>query len=93
MGNQLGDGTPQNGSNKRFKHNKVKAPKRPDKYRDDYQKQKLKVDKAVSSGMNVKGYHKPGDRDEVKSIEDIRKARAIKSKRKAKNARPSRKNK
>ena len=93
MGNQLGDGTPQNGSNKRFKHNKVKAPKRPDKYRDDYQKQKLKADKAVSSGMNVKGYHKPGDRDEVKSIEDIRKARAIKSKRKAKNARPSRKNK
>ncbi|KAF3987086.1 hypothetical protein FT663_03818 [Candidozyma haemuli var. vulneris] len=78
-----------NNQNKRFKHNKVSAPKLPDKFRDDYHKQKKKVGKAVDSGVNVKGFHKPGQKDELRSTEQIRKMRNVKEKRKAKNARPT----
>ncbi|KAI5959138.1 DBP10 [Candida pseudojiufengensis] len=81
--------TSNSNSNQRFKHNKQNVPKLPDKYRDDYHKQKKKVEKALDSGINVKGYHKPGQQQEIKSTEQIRKARALKEKRKAKNARPS----
>ncbi|CAK7893301.1 ATP-dependent RNA helicase Dbp10p [[Candida] anglica] len=77
----------------RFKHKKVAAPKMPDKFRDDYHKQKAKVEKAVAAGTSVKGYNKPGQRQELRSTEDIRKARNAKEKRKEKNARPSRKRK
>ncbi|KAG7660513.1 DBP10 [[Candida] subhashii] len=80
-----------NDSNKRFKHKKQQAPRLPDKYRDDFHKQKKKVDKAVDSGMRVRGYNKPGQQQELKSTEQIRKARLLKEKRRAKNARPSRK--
>ncbi|CAK9439085.1 uncharacterized protein LODBEIA_P33090 [Lodderomyces beijingensis] len=72
-----------------FKHKKSTAPKLPDKYRDDYHKQKKKVEKALDSGMRVKGYHKPGQQQELKTTEQIRKARALKEQRRAKNARPS----
>lgn len=82
-----------NGNDRRFKHKKVAAPKMPDKFRDDYHKQKEKVKKAVDSGLQVKGYNKPGQKQELRSTEDIRKARAIKEKKRAKNARPSRKRK
>lgn len=78
-----------NNQNKRFKHNKVSAPKLPDKFRDDYHKQKKKVGKAVDSGVNVKGFHKPGQKDELRLTEQIRKMRNVKEKRKAKNARPT----
>lgn len=82
-----------NGSDKRFKHKKVAAPKLPDKFRDDYHKQKEKVKKAVDAGLQVKGYNKPGQKQELRSTEDIRKSRSLKDKRKAKNARPSKKRK
>lgn len=82
-----------NSNDKRFKHKKVASPKLPDKYRDDYHKQKEKVKKAVDSGLHVKGYNKPGQRQEIKSTEDIRKARAAKDKKKAKNARPTKRRK
>ncbi|KAI5948670.1 DBP10 [Candida theae] len=75
----------------RFKHKKQSTPKLPDKYRDDYHKQKKKVEKALDSGLRVKGYNKPGQQQELKSTEQIRKARALKEQRRAKNARPSRK--
>ncbi|KAK6455682.1 ATP-dependent RNA helicase DBP10 [Scheffersomyces xylosifermentans] len=78
---------------RRFKHKKTAAPKLPDKFRDDYHKQKKKVEKAIESGRNVKGYHKPGQRSEIKSTEEIRKARNLKEQRKAKNARPSKRRK
>ena len=78
---------------KKFKHKKVKAPQLPDKYRDDYHKQKKKVDKALSAGIPVKGHTKAGQSQELKSTEDIRKARQIKEKRREKNARPSKKRK
>ncbi|KAL6452972.1 DBP10 ATP-dependent RNA helicase DBP10 [Candida maltosa Xu316] len=77
---------------KNFKHKSVRAPKLPDKFRDDYHKQKKKIEKAMESGVNVKGYHAKGSaRQELKSTEQIRKDRLLKEKRKAKNARPSRK--
>ncbi|KAG7192575.1 ATP-dependent RNA helicase dbp10 [Scheffersomyces spartinae] len=79
--------------NKRFKHKKVDAPRLPDKYRDDFHKQKKKVEKALESGVSVKGYNRPGQRQELKTTEQIRKDRELKEKRKAKNARPSRKKK
>lgn len=82
-----------NSNDRRFKHKKVASPKLPDKFRDDYHKQKEKVKKAVDSGLQVKGYNKPGQKQELRSTEDIRKARAVKDKKKAKNARPSRKRK
>ena len=80
-----------NSNNKRFKHNQQKAPKLPDKFRDDYHKQKKKIEKAIESGINVKGFYKP--QQEIKSTEQIRKDRLLKEKRRAKNARPSKKRK
>ncbi|CAH2352289.1 ATP-dependent RNA helicase Dbp10p [[Candida] railenensis] len=80
-------------TNQKFKHKQNKSPKLPDKYRDDFHKQKAKVDNAVSSGKFVKGYNKPGQRQELKSTEQIRKARAEKEKRMQKNARPSKRRK
>lgn len=77
--------------NRRFKHKKVVSPKVPDKYRDDYDKQKKKVTKALEAGRKVKGFNAPGQKSEMKSTEQIRKSRALKDKRKAKNARPSKK--
>ncbi|SCU94051.1 LAME_0F05908g1_1 [Lachancea meyersii CBS 8951] len=77
----------------RFKHNKVKAPKLPDKHRDDYQSQKKKVEKAIGSGIPVKGFNKPGSTSELKTPQQIYKERVAKENRKAKNARPSKKRK
>ncbi|RCK64383.1 ATP-dependent RNA helicase DBP10 [Candida viswanathii] len=75
-------------SNKVYKHKQQKSPKLPDKFRDDYHKQKKKVEKALESGISVKGYS-GGARQEIQSTEQIRKARLVKEKRRAKNARPS----
>lgn len=77
--------------NAKFKHNTVKAPKLPDKYRDDYAKQKKKVEKAVESGTRVKGWNKPGQQQELRSTEQIRKNRADKEKRRQKTGRHKRK--
>lgn len=79
------------GKDPRFKHNKTQAPKAPDRFRDDYQTQKKKVNTALENGMRVKGFNKPGQRNEIRSTEDIRKSREAKQKRRDKNARPSRK--
>lgn len=76
---------------KKFKHNKQQAPRAPDKFRDDFHKQKKKVEKAVEGGMRVKGYNKMGQKSEMRSTDDIRKGRELKEKRRAKNARPSKK--
>lgn len=75
----------------RFKHKTVKAPKLPDRHRDDYQTQKKKVEKALESGVRVKGYNKLGMKSEIKTTEEIRKLRELKERRKLKNARPSKK--
>lgn len=84
-------GNPSSG-NRRFMHKQVKAPKVPDKYRDDYGKQKAKVAKALEKGIPVKGHTNiPGMTNELKSSDQIRKQRVIKDKRRAKNARVSKK--
>lgn len=81
-----------NSKNGRFMHKKIKAPKAPDKYRDDYGKQKAKVSKALEKGIPVKGYaNAPGMTDELKSADQIRKQRVVKEKRRAKNARVGKK--
>lgn len=89
----MAENVAENNQNKRFKHNKVAAPKLPDKFRDDYHKQKKKVGKAVDAGVNVKGFNKPGQKEELRLTDQIRKMRNLKEKRRAKNARPSSKGK
>lgn len=69
---------------RRFKHTKQKAPKMPDRYRDDYEVQKKKVAKATE-------LKKAGAK--LRTIEQIRKMRGVQERRKKKNARPSRKKK
>lgn len=77
----------------KFKHKQMKAPKMPDKYRDDYHAQKQKVAKALERGASIKGFNAPGSKNELKSTEQIRKERIQKEKRREKNARPSKKRK
>ena len=43
----------QNSVRGKFKHKQLKAPKLPDKHRDDYQTQKKKVAKALENGVQV----------------------------------------
>lgn len=75
-----------------FKHKQVKAPKMPDKYRNDYGKQKAKVAKALANGVHVKGHtNLPGMKNELKSADQIRKQRVIKENKRAKNSRVSKK--
>ncbi|ETN42007.1 uncharacterized protein HMPREF1541_03946 [Cyphellophora europaea CBS 101466] len=73
-------------SGKRFKHSKTQAPKAADKFRDDYEKQKKKFSVAKEREIADRG-----NKREVHSVDDIRKARNLKQKRQEKNARPSRK--
>ena len=66
---------------RKFKHMKSKAPKAPDRFRDDYHVQKKKYDQSAEA-------RKEGDR--LRTLDQIRKARALKDKKKQKNARPTR---
>lgn len=80
------------GDHGQFKHKQVKAPKMPDKYRNDYSKQKAKVAKALANGVHVKGHaNLPGMKNELKSADQIRKQRVIKENKRAKNSRTSKK--
>ncbi|KAI1658016.1 ATP-dependent RNA helicase dbp10 [Daldinia decipiens] len=74
----------------RYRHKQEKAPKEADKYRDDYHVRKKRVADAREKRV---GRFKDGmgSKKEIKSAEDIRKARVVKEQKKAKNARPSRK--
>ncbi|OTA63639.1 ATP-dependent RNA helicase DBP10 [Hypoxylon sp. EC38] len=78
------------GGGVRYRHKQEKAPKEADKYRDDYHVRKKRVAEAKEKRV---GRFKDGagSRKEIKSADDIRKARVLKERRKAKNARPSRK--
>ncbi|KAI1103121.1 ATP-dependent RNA helicase DBP10 [Jackrogersella minutella] len=84
-GNQAGPRDPGG----RYRHTQDKAPKAADKYRDDYHVRKQRVAEAKEKRV---GRFKDGEgsRKEIKSADDIRKARVVKEKKKAKNARPSR---
>ncbi|TQS33168.1 hypothetical protein Golomagni_06494, partial [Golovinomyces magnicellulatus] len=74
----------------RYKHNQEKAPKAADKYRDDYEVRKKRVNEARENRV---GRFKDGmgSKREIKGIDDIRRARKEKEQRKAKNARPAKK--
>ncbi|KAL9945819.1 ATP-dependent RNA helicase dbp10 [Verticillium nonalfalfae] len=74
----------------RYKHNLEKAPKEADKFRDDYHVRKKRVAEAKEKRI---GRFKDGagSKFEIKGAEDIRKARKEAEKKRAKNARPSRK--
>ncbi|KAI5295837.1 ATP-dependent RNA helicase dbp10 [Ascosphaera acerosa] len=92
---------------RRYKHTKTQSPQLPDKLRGDYQVKKRKLEAARAQEQQADGpsllAHAVGRRggkagaavakSELKSVHDIRKARELKERRKAKNARPSKKGK
>jgi ATP-dependent RNA helicase DDX54/DBP10 len=70
-----------------YKHKLEKAPKEADRYRDDYHVQKRRVDEAKQKRI---GKFKAGSgKSELKDVDDVRKQRKIKDKRREKNARPT----
>jgi ATP-dependent RNA helicase DDX54/DBP10 len=80
----------QNGG-RHYKHKMEKAPKEADRYRDDYHAQKKKIQEAKEKRI---GKFKDGSgKNELKSVDDVRKQRKIQEKRREKNARPSKKRK
>ncbi|KAF7562509.1 hypothetical protein G7046_g1620 [Stylonectria norvegica] len=79
-------------SGARYKHRQETAPKEADKYRDDFQVRKKRVDEAREKRV---GRFKDGSgsKKELKGMHDMRKARIEKERKKAKNARPVHKKK
>ena len=78
-------------SGRRFKHKQEKAPKEADKYRDDYHKRKKMVEAAKEKriGRFKEG---PGQR-EMRGVDDVRKERNNKERKREKNARPAKRGK
>ncbi|RMZ76486.1 hypothetical protein DV738_g4945, partial [Chaetothyriales sp. CBS 135597] len=72
---------------KRFRHTATKAPKPADKFRADFETRKQKIANAKDKQQAAADQSKK----ELRSIDDIRKQRRLKEKRREKNARPSRK--
>jgi ATP-dependent RNA helicase DDX54/DBP10 len=70
----------------RYKHNKEAAPKEADKYRDDFEQRKKRVNEAREKRV---GRFKDGmgSKKEVKGLNDIRKARQEKERKRAKTGR------
>ena len=93
----VGRGNPVRG--KKYRHNKQQAPKQPDKLRGDYEKRKKKVEASrermeatvPGGGRHLSAGSGRKVKNELRSNEDIRKARKLKEKRREKNARPSNK--
>lgn len=73
---------------KRFRHKKELAPKEADKFRDDYHVRKKRVDEAKEK--RVGRFAEGAGKQELRGVDDVRKARKLTAKRKEKNARPSR---
>ncbi|KAM0803108.1 ATP-dependent RNA helicase dbp10 [Usnea florida] len=77
------------GGGKRWRHKREDAPKDADKYRDDFYKRRKMVDKAKEER---RGRFREGKgRSEIKGVDDVRKERMLKEKKKEKNARPRKK--
>ncbi|KAF8476918.1 P-loop containing nucleoside triphosphate hydrolase protein [Kalaharituber pfeilii] len=77
----------------RMFHSETKAPKPADRYRDDYDKRKKRVEEAKEKGVvKEKGPGAPGGRD-LKNKDQIRKEVKLKARRKEKSNRLSRKKK
>ena len=73
----------------RYKHKSEKAPKEADKYRDDYLERKKRVGEAKEK--RIGRFAEGKGKNELKDVDHVRKARNLKSKKREKNARPSRK--
>ena len=86
-----GSGGVGRGMGTRYKHKQDKAPKEADKYRDDFHVRKKRV--AEAKEKRVGSFKDGNGKSEIKSTEDIRKERKLAERRKAKNARPSKKGK
>lgn len=87
MGSGIGSGN----AGGRFRHHKQQAPKRADPLRSDYGKMKKKNEAAHGRQHSQAGGAAAGGKSEIRSTDDIRKARKLKQNRREKNARPSRK--
>lgn len=78
----------------KFKHKQMKAPKMPDRHRDDYESQKKKVQTALEKGIRGKGYgNARGVKSELKTTAQIRKDRMTKENKRQKNGRPTKRRK
>lgn len=79
---------------KKFRHKQTRAPKEADKYRDDYHKKRKRAEEKAKEAKEAGIYpaNKKGKgKNELRSVDDVRKLRATQQKRKDKNARPARK--
>ena len=77
-----------NRDRRQFKHRMEKAPKDADKYRDDFYKRKKRVSEAKEK--RIGRFAEGKGKSELKGVDDVRKDRNLKAKRREKNARPSR---
>ncbi|KAJ5194574.1 ATP-dependent RNA helicase dbp10 [Penicillium cinerascens] len=77
------------GAGGRFRHHKQQAPKRADPMRPDYETMKKKNEAARE--RQGPAYAGSQGKSEIKSTDDIRKARKLQQRRQEKNARPQRK--
>jgi ATP-dependent RNA helicase DDX54/DBP10 len=75
----------------RYKHKQEKAPKEADKYRDDYQLRRKR--EAEAKEKRIGKFKEGNGKQEIKSTDDIRGERKLAERRRAKNARPSKKGK
>ena len=71
---------------RRFKHTSDKAPKQPDKYRDDYYKRRKKLEAAKQNGVG--SYKETRGKAELRGVDAVVKERKAKAK-KEKTGRPS----
>jgi ATP-dependent RNA helicase DDX54/DBP10 len=71
------------GPGHRFFHRQAKAPKMPDKKRDDFYKQKKRVEKAKTD--RVGRFSEGEGKSEIKGFREVQKERMAKSKRRARN--------
>lgn len=70
---------------RKWKHTKSEAPKEADKYRDDFHKRKKRVDEAKEARRGR--YREGAGRNEIKSVDAVRKERKLKERRREKNGR------
>ena len=75
-------------SGKRYKHKQEKAPKEADKYRDDFEVRKKRVHDAREKRIG-RFRDGMGSKKELKGTEDVRRSRKENERKKAKNARPT----
>lgn len=76
------------GGERHFKHKQERAPKEADKYRDDFHVRKKRVAEAKEKRIG-KFKDGEGSRKEIKSGDDIVRARKVQEMKRAKNARPA----